>query len=535
MRAPLRASTSQSPSVPKSPLPDGLSGLDVLVQAATEERERIDVKRRLSGSDSVQGGSHVRKTGSQSPTAFRHQQTLQPAPLTPPLTASSQGVEGPVGGPEAHHDLWPHGRERSLKRRRESAESSETHPAGQVYNDFEGSYSDNRVRSTERKFSATSDAYSMPAFGMDAHVPYPTAMQHQRRGSPVEESPRQSSSSTLHPVVAHGKTPIQSASPVSPMETLHVPSRHSPPRSKPKPRKPGSAALASIERELRDVELSKASKPPNAQHASTHVTKESTSQLLQPVPLRVPSRNQLLEPSASASHQTAAEEVDDFFQSTFDSPKPAPKQAPVAKEAGSSASSSHRTQLLHAPERMHKPPSSAHYAPAVSSLRNRMSSPDIQDDNSDFSFVHAAQQEDGDSVETDADLLDEIADVAGATATDDERTEYDDQDTGDMEVDIENELLSMVDDPGPQHTASHAQPAIDRDKTLPATTQVYHESSSPQSSDEDDHAPLMLKQKKPPKKLKKGKADTDVLMDGEPSSQQRSKVCTIFFQICFIL
>lgn len=508
MRPPLLSSTSQSPSVPKSPLPDGLSGLDVLVQAATEERERIDVNRKHSGpADGAQSGTSVgRKAGSLSPAAFRGHQALQSTPLTPPLTASSQGLDGiSAGGMEIAREF---GGERGLKRRRESNEGPPLtgHRLSQSFHDYSGSLSSTQVGPAEHRDPPIGEAFLTPKF-----EPYPTAMQHQRRGTP-EHSPNPALSTLPPTSTGSSAIPMQSASPVSPVLLEPVQSRRSPPRSKPKPRKPGSAALANLERERREFEPSVPSVKPDVSLISNSIhTAEGniitrSPELLQPVPLKVPTKNKLLQPMGSVSQKAVDDtEVDDFFQSTFDSPRPAPKEAPTAKQSGLPTIATHHAHLASMSHPMHEPVVGGRYSqPAVSAVRDRMSSPANQDEASEYEFMRSAIDEDGPV--SDADLLDEIADVAGATATDDE------QGTSNMEVDVENELLELVND-------SEALPA----SSTPTTDSLHHEDShlsQIRTADEDEEKvptltdqPTSSSAAKPKKKRSKLKKPADEASD----------------------
>ena len=436
-----RTSASLSPSVTFS----GLSGLDVLVQAATEERERIDVHRRLSGSDehtvSPDYATYARHV-SLSPVVPKGE-IFQVPPPTPPYSANSQPA---VYLPAEQADVYYRRQEveDNVNRRRSSPEPQVDDV--RLYENIPGPSSivvDNlRHRSQvsettgngcdrHSRLQDTSTVQSVASRHFPGSKPgslYATSSPTRNETQRTSLEDLETSSSSHFP---HTFSPVDSGT------TPYV--RRSPPRSRPKPKKPGSAALASLGKEL----------------AESHVKDSAGSrQVRRPSPPRSQfhSRVSDVKPTAQQSNERGAsedEEVDDFFLSAFDSPRQVERQV-SAQKPGHFGLSPTRTGGISS-ERWHQTQSS------LATVQHHAYSPMIQrssferaNEYSDYSSP-ARGDYDHDDEETmpdvEAEIFDELADAAGGMTSEAERTDFDDQATENMEVDVENELLSLIDGP----------------------------------------------------------------------------------------
>ncbi|KAI5124671.1 hypothetical protein M0805_004279 [Coniferiporia weirii] len=468
-------SVSLSPTAPMSAPLSGISGLDVLVQAATEERERIDGNRLLSGGDDPQRTVNLTARSQPlnlSPVSFRGD-TLQPLSSVPPHSASAYA--------SVHHsadqgDAFYNGQGlseggRPIKRRRSSPEPSTEQnrsphiqtTSNEMFKDASfprasavahgQSPLDGRNTSSERTIhspKAASHILHLPlAKHGPKHGPMPSS-QGSRDGTGVLETD----------VLPRSTVPQGS---IAGPALVSASGRRSPPRSKPRPKKPGSAALAVMEKGLRGVVLSE-----NEYNDSSEGVGKDNSQRrnLNPGPSKgirhtskqVKSSGEISEslPSNKEVAVDDEQDVDEFFLSAFDSPRSTGKQAVPQADEGEFLQTKGERQRPELSRKNHeytKRTISAHLA--LFSSKSRSPSPSAAGNISNRCSPAGFSQDDGggvpkhtpDAVEADSELLDELADAAGAATSDDDRTDFDDQETDAMEVDVENELLSLIDGP----------------------------------------------------------------------------------------
>ncbi|KAH8120353.1 hypothetical protein DFH11DRAFT_1559697 [Phellopilus nigrolimitatus] len=466
-------SVSLSPTVPKSAAP---SGLDVLVQAATEERERIDVHRRLSGGEEPQLSPFTFTPRPQplSPVAFRGDVRLQP--LSPKLSPSVATNVNPFDHDSVNYQGQSYDEGgRAVKRRRSSPEPSPMQQTNYASSHVSRHYpyvqppsplavtiphvqsspttEDMSFESGPRSPYATSHAFSNPS---SEHVLLPNP-------GPIYSTASSSRSTAYHEVVdeAAPRLPPRSIIPSSGSSTsptAGTQGRRSPPRSKPRPKKPGSAALAVIEKELRDVGLSEKTRKEQAEGADGGIARKTASVNRSEDRARPPKQKKSSGNNSNPAPSNEEAAIDDFFLSAFDSPRNAERQVPSPSKVANDGLSSHRS---------HKPSKrSTHTLSASLPTDSIIPSPVLVVDNFDhFSPTRRFADDYGelsDNVsgmgEADAELMDELADAAGAATSEDERTEFDDQQTDAMEVDVEDELLSLVDGPSDYPAKSHHHP-----------------------------------------------------------------------------
>lgn len=428
------------------------------MQAATAERERIDEHRRLSGGDEQRHASSSRPQPlSLSPVSFRTDTRL-PLVSPAPLSASSR-IGGYVQPEESdiRSQWYDSDIDRASKRRRSSPEPTQAEASDIHRYDVHAGTSFSR--SSVRKHDY---------FEEEAPLPSPEVITRSRLvstfGSPsfpqneavteVQCSPRQSASSfsRKHP----GTSEQQSVSvdmPTEPISTTY--GRRSPPRSKPRPKKPGSAALALVEKEFREVALS--DDRTRALYDNREESKSNEASVSQPdPPSKLHQKKCMARSSPSKEAAYDDEDVNDFFMSTFESPK-------LAEERVSSKT----RPLIDSFDRY----GGSTVDRGQHALLNKRLTPSSTSPSSEFartmeaphrSYLDPAADGSGDQVsvmdEVGDHLLDELADAAGAATSEDDRTEYDEQDTDTMEVDVENELLSLIDGPSEQPSKLHQQP-----------------------------------------------------------------------------
>ena len=463
-----RSSASLSPTVPKSALP---SGLDVLVQAATEERERIDVHRKQSGGGEdkrMLSSFSVSRPQTQSPVAFRaetmhiHPSSPKPSPQSapvhihshPPLVQDKQRVFSDGA--------------RAVKRRRPSPEPSTpafetgspkveiSPPASREV----GSTGDlqaldrltiHQVRNEQRNrvssISSPTSVTSKDEFKQDTKM---------ERSKPISASAEASSSHSTMQHNIHELANIRRDSTHHPALGLGHPSIHhpiharrTPPRSRPKPKKPGSVALAAVERELRDVELSeeKGKTEQTMQMARrqsgdklTVVQAENTALNFKSHPPIEETASHYLKPEQKVKKD---QDAHDFFLSAFDSPSGSSK---VVEPKGTNKISV--SPKSRAPVQRRLPGSEKSRIPDAHTTQSGITTPDIVLE--DQAAISESAAKDVDMNETDADLEELVDAVGPATSGDEGRGFYSEQegpDTDAMEIDVENELLSLIDGP----------------------------------------------------------------------------------------
>ncbi|EJD03931.1 uncharacterized protein FOMMEDRAFT_121290 [Fomitiporia mediterranea MF3/22] len=465
-----RTSASMSPTVPTT----GLSGLDVLVQAATEERERIDVHRRQSGGEERQPSfdpDTIRPT-SLSPVEVRSPVNLQALPPpTPPYTAYSQ-MSHYMAADKANLNY----KEQAFteddhpgKHRRPSPVPSRSPHMGVFETSHHRSYVglpstsstfERRSHSPEtkhEKYDTQSHVFDESSHRLSSHAKRPST----KPGSMYMQP--SSTRSTTHQVpfsetqaMPHFQQPL---SPVEPTAVRHV--RRSPPRSRPRPKKPGSAALALMEKEFREVALAD-----RVKHEPDERQMGGLTDAFSP-PRQTQTRPSYMSSKSLQSNERGAvddEDVDDFFNSTFDSPKNSER---TINPRISHADISHTRQTMEDGEfagAMWGDSFTGQSVPiqtGTSAIKSRSSSPEGLNEFADrYSPAQHVPEVSDEAVmsEVEADILDELADAAGAATSEDERTEFDDQATDNMEVDVENELLSLVDGPLDVPSKPHHHP-----------------------------------------------------------------------------
>ncbi|KAL5495236.1 SPP1 [Sanghuangporus weigelae] len=451
-----RTSASLSPTVPIS----GLSGLDVLVQAATEERERIDVHRRLSGGEEPQLSSNYvssARHASLSPVVPRGEIFQAPPPIPPYRATSQTPIYVPPERVESYYNVQSI---EDVERRLPSPEPFHTRQmddarapenrlgvALPVINKLE-----RRSQSLEAGYAG----YERASLRLSDAPRLPSATSRHLPGSrPASLYGASSSARTTAQQTyledEEASTSNQFPHTLSLGEPGPIPYvRRSPPRSKPKPKKPGSAALASLEKEL----------------AESHNKGSGSKQIRRLSPPRSQMQRKLPDIGSMArqSNERGAsedEDVDDFFLSAFDSPRNAARQIPSRKpvpvdipsahsrEDGVSLESWHHTQPRRSSGEQQV------YSPAIF-----RASPERTDEYSNYSspLRGVLDLDDEETMpDVEAEILDEIAEAAGGTTSDAERTDFDDQATDNMEVDVENELLSLIDGPPEPPSKSYHQ------------------------------------------------------------------------------
>ncbi|KAL5518916.1 SPP1 [Sanghuangporus vaninii] len=446
-----RTSASLSPTVPIS----GLSGLDVLVQAATEERERIDVHRRLSGGEEPQLSSNYvssARRASLSPVVPRSE-IFQAPPPTPPYSVTSQTpiyVAAERG--ESYYN------EQGIEDVKRRLSSPEPYHHRQVDNSWVPEKKPGEappVNKLERRSQSPEAGYERFSLRLSDASQIPSATSRHLPGS---RPASYAASSSARTIVQRTYLEDEEASSsnrlphtLSSAESGPIPYvRRSPPRSKPKPKKPGSAALASLEKEL----------------AESHNKGSGSKQIRKLSPPRSQMQRKLPDIGSMArqSNERGAsedEDVDDFFLSAFDSPRNAARQIPSRKPVSVDIPSAHSRaggvslEAWHYAQPRRSSGEQQVYSPAMS-----RASPERTDEYSNYpSPVRGVLDHDDEETmpDVEAEILDEIAEAAGGTSSEAERTDFDDQATDNMEVDVENELLSLIDGPPEPPSKSYHQ------------------------------------------------------------------------------
>ncbi|KAL5535553.1 SPP1 [Sanghuangporus sanghuang] len=448
-----RTSTSLSPTVPIS----GLSGLDVLVQAATEERERIDVHRRLSGGEEPQLSSNYvssARCASLSPVVPRKRSEIfQAPPPTPPYSATPTYV--------AAERVEPYYNGQGIEDVKRRLPSPEPYHPRQVDNSWvpekKPCVAPPVINKLERRSQSPGAGYERSSVRLpDAPQILSATSRHLPGSRPAS---LQAASSSARTIVQRAYLEDEEASTsnrfphtLSSAESGPIPYvRRSPPRSKPKPKKPGSAALASLEKEL----------------AESHNKGSGSKQIRRLSPPRSQMQRKLPDIGSMArqSNERGAsedEDVDDFFLSAFDSPRNAARQIPSRKPVSVDIPSVHSRAGGVSLEPWH------HIQPRRSSGEQQVyspamfrASPDRTDEYSNYpSPVRGVLDHDDEETmpDVEAEIFDEIAEAAGGTTSEAERTDFDDQATDNMEVDVENELLSLIDGPPESRSYHQAKP-----------------------------------------------------------------------------
>lgn len=477
-----RTSSSVSPTISKSA---GPSGLDVLVQAATEERERIDENRRLSGGGESRyspeasrsfmddkGSEYRRSRGgedltytsasaqqdSYAPLAFRsdvrlHSVSPKPSPLPTPVIPNPYTL-GPVQS-HRHVESPP----RTVKRTRLSPEirplsivlrSPETvHPPTDAKAISRGqvrSVSDPekhrvpRVDPVSQSVQQTEQSSDQGADGHNTEVEINAKLltgffSSYKDEIRYTEEVRQSASSSR---VISGTKPPPNRNPI-PV------SRRSPPRSRPKPKKPGSAALASSEIPFTEP------KPVPMDNDRTHAIKMMPGSLQTSIaakPRRVPSSKTIVAP---VRRKVEDEDSTDFFLSAISSSK----EMHEAKPFISQTETTNAKNKPHASRIRKSSAKQARDAPLDSDSRRSLTSeildeiipPSPEDTGNAHSNYERNAYETGGYLD---DIDDELANAVGSTTSGDEDhpavDEFEEPHTDGMEVDVENELLSLLED-----------------------------------------------------------------------------------------
>ena len=528
----------------------GLSGLDALVQAATEERERIDVHRRQSGGDEPQHSfsNTVLQRSSHSPVGLRSNVGLQHVPPSPPYSASPRTVGYfPAEDSDAYYreNILRDGR--AIKRRRSSPEPSysqtpdftQTYGSGPRVEDFPiESVSTRRSYSPEAqlaRYEHQHDRTKVPRSPVSSTRTHVSKLGFQHAGPSSSHSPTQ-----LFVSEDDRATPSSNfAQPLTPVEKMTLNYVHrSPPRSKPRPKKPGSAALAMMEKEFRDVALVDKERRISGEHEELS-TRKTSSKTVPPWPHTHMKEAGIRSRARQSNERGAAddEEVDDFFQSTFDSPRPTERQissrgrssivtpSDVDKESSASPGWGRMHQGHSVPSHMVNS-----YPNARSSSMERM---DVMSDQYSPSRTGAQSTDERMMSEVEADILGELGDVPDAVTSEDERTELDEQEIDNMEVDVDKELLSLIDEPA-EHDVKPRQ--------VDSSLHPLHKAFAPAHSMDLSHMPMpppdafkssvKASKKGPPKPQSKDR--TDDLGKGikAPSLKvgtMEEKVCKVWF------
>ena len=484
-----RYSASVSPTIPKSA---GISGLDVLSQAATEVRERIDESRRVSGGgetrfspevsrsseavSEVREYSHGRARGVEersresimapqqaySPPAFRSDVQLQPTSPKPsprsapviPSYASSGRTSPPI-----EREFSNYSPPRALKRRlspesdmgdtgmhpAETAQGARPRPSTQPN---VTSRALARVVSDPEKFTSNQAEISQHAF--EFQVPPVDVVQK------PEASQIALQSQVVHKVEArHANDPKPSPNVRIPTGTgppsrppVALAGRRSPPRSRPKPKKPGSAALATMEQ----ASVPPAAKPIESEHAIVVKPGPGSSRSIQAAPKSKKAASNK-PTSATIEKQEEDEESTKFFLSAVSSLKGSQQSKTSTPEVIPSSSQ------LKQPVPQHRKPwvkpardsplrIEIRRSPASDILDGIIDSPDVDEEASS----HTAYNNQRISAYMD-DIDNELANAVDATPSADEGearptfSENDEPVSDAMEVDVDNELLSLLDDP----------------------------------------------------------------------------------------
>ncbi len=247
-----------SPILSRPPPPSGLSGLDVLVQAATEEQERIDEHRRLSGGsdrhptpDEHNLAGHVH-----SPISAGGSRTHILSPEWRPRPLQPQGHQHGFVGPSTSEQLqtiynYATQDPRLAKRRRSMPNVSpimESDANSTLTNAIQRNQQSgvNRTPTSpvniERKLVSNENTDTTSA---DLHVASGMEELSLSRSLPNRSQP---SLSLDNICLTMSCLRIQDESPAPSSAPGHSHGRRTPPRSKPKA-KPGSAALSTIEKQ----------------------------------------------------------------------------------------------------------------------------------------------------------------------------------------------------------------------------------------------------------------------------------------------
>ena len=456
LRLPEAKMTTQREPVSPSVARGGPSGLDFLLEAVEMEKTGSDGHKELNNSLGADFTNSQDRPESLSPDMSRLDTKLQHVPpLTPPYTGGYFSSEEA----DIHQQNIDPNSGRATKRRRPSPDSSTISEGPQRVPNPELSppLSGHKPRSKERQeVEVTSRESKKP------RSPYASTFQVPNTSSYAIISNRELPHPSYHPSLGRDRSNSPEVMPPIPVESERNPTttyaRRSPPRSKPRPRKPGSAALAAVEKELHSVSL-----------GDRNITGDkakpggSGNVPISPHKDRHPPRPK--PPSSSGSKPKSTkkaefgvgtdEDVDDFFQSTFDSPKPKNAETPKAQPTHDlkaeavthkNVKGNNNVEKEH-PHDAHPLQEVQYYAgPIVGYSSDEM---DKVFDNTSPSVIleETGKVSDGDR---DKELLGELADAVGAVTSEDEQTDYDDQGTDAMEVDVDNELLSLIDGPTEQ-------------------------------------------------------------------------------------
>lgn len=322
----ISTSLSLSPAVSQSA---PYSGLEALVQAATEERERIDGDRHLGGGsghndarDGFASSSNVR-VGT-SPVLFRGDTLYRPSPSSPQPHPPSHSTYGNDREHHADHYLAEridvHVRP-SKKRRSMPEVEPEDHPHDHIAHPA-------YPRSSPSQRQAP--VYAYPKSDSPSHLLAPSTSTHKPACAPAPVDASQ-------PLPVAMSMPVPASSPLSAHAHAHAgpgqSGRRTPPRSKPKAqRKPGSVvvdAREGDERKRTTVEyVSK--KSGNRPNETVPIPDGSVQRLVDQAGDMWPQPRDTADKKTEAKAKNAKKEeeeeedeqdVHDFFLSAFESPR----------------------------------------------------------------------------------------------------------------------------------------------------------------------------------------------------------------------
>lgn len=222
-------------------------------------------------------------------------------------------------------------------------------------------------------------------------------------------------------------------------------SRRSPPRSRPKPKKPGSAALASLEIPLPEP------KPMLMENDRMHTAKMmlgSQQTSIAAKPRRVPSSKTVV---ASVRRKVEDEDSTDFFLSAISSPRETQEAKPFISQTEipnvKNKPHASRVRKSSVKEARDAPLDSDSRRSLTSEILDEIIPPSPEDTGNAHSNYESNAYETGGYLD---DIDDELANAVGATTSGDEDhpavDEFEEPHTDGMEVDVENELLSLLED-----------------------------------------------------------------------------------------
>lgn len=442
--------SSLSPSVARG----APSGLDFLLEAVEMEKTNSDSQKSPKTSSGTDSAHSQTRLESLSPDISRLDTKIQHGPPpTPPYTG---GYISPEDNDVQQQTRLDPESGRAMKRRRPSPESipiSHSHHVSQ--SESSSSLSGQHSQISERRLMDDSP------HGHKPRSPYAAAFQVPTNSSNhtiISHREIPHSSSHTHMSRRRSKSPeILPPTPVESERDITAYAKQSPPRSKPRPRKPGSAALAAVEKELHAVKLSDNVNGGEGTRVNvkdsfpmTHVKDKHTSR-----PKPPSSSNLKLQPRRELELGIGTDEdVDDFFQSTFDSPRPKNAESHKVQQAHDLKAE----VVTHEGPRNHKTHERRHVHDTHSILEvlnPNKASRNYSSDEMDRAFDSLspnALEEAGKTSDGETEFLDELVDAFGASTSEDERTDIDDQGADAMEVDVDNELLDLIDGPIEQET-----------------------------------------------------------------------------------